>query len=71
MTFTLFTVLTTGSSLTLAKGLKNVNNRQKCTKDIPTLIPTITKLKDFFNSYEKEPVQFFEKNFKTVVGFPA
>ena len=65
MTFTLFTVLTTGSSLTLTKGLKNVNNRQKCTKDIPT----ITKLKDFFNNYEKEPVQFFEKNFKTVVGF--
>ena len=66
MTFTLFTVLTTGSSLTLTKGLKNVN-WQKCTKDIPT----ITKLKDFFNSFEKEPVQFFEKNFKTVVGFPA
>ena len=67
MTFTLFTVLTTGSSLTLAlaKGLKNVNNRQKCTKDIPT----INKLKDFFNNYEKECVQFFEKIFKTVVGF--
>ena len=69
MTFTLFTVLTKGSSLKLAKGLinaqKNVNNRQKCTKDIPT----ITKLKDFFKNYEKECVQFFEKIFKTVVGF--
>ena len=61
MTFTLFTVLTTGSSLTLAKGLKHVN-RQKCTKNIST----ITKLKNFFNNYEKEPVQFLEKIFKTI-----
>ena len=66
MTFTLFTVLTTGSSLTLAKGLKNVNNRQKCTKDIP-----VTKWKDFFNNYEKESVQFFEKNFEDSSWFPA